>query len=215
MSLPRIAPYPMPRKAPAARAGWTLAPHRSALLVHDMQRYFLDAFAPDREPATTLVDHVGRLVAAARAAGVPVVYTAQPGDQERGARGLLREFWGPGLRATPEHVDIVERLAPRPGDTRLVKWRYSAFQRTDLRERLRAAGRDQLVVTGVYAHLGCLLTAADAFMQDLETFLVADAVADFSEEEHLFALRYAAGRCARVLLTSEALEGWAAMPEAC
>lgn len=212
MALPTIAPYPMPTQVPDSRAPWNLDPARAVLLVHDMQRYFLGAFDAGAEPVVSLLAHLERLLAAARSAGVPVVYTAQPGDQDPGPRGLLADIWGPGLRDVPEQTEIVARVAPVAGDVRLTKWRYSAFQRTDLRERLRALGRDQLVVTGVYAHLGCLLTAADAFMQDVETFFVADAVADFSEAEHRGALEYAAGRCARVLLTSDVLTALRRVP---
>ncbi|MFA7766234.1 isochorismatase family protein [Streptomyces sp. NRRL S-448] len=89
-------------------------------------------------------------------------------------------------------------LAPGPDDTVLTKWKYSAFVRTDLLERLRARGRDQLVITGVYAHIGVLMTVCDAWMQDVQAFVVADAVADFSAREHRMALEWAAGRCAVV-----------------
>lgn len=90
---------------------------------------------------------------------------------------------------------------PRDGDTLLTKWKYSAFVRTDLLERLREQGRDQLVVTGVYAHIGVLMTARYAWMRDVQAFVVADAVADFSEREHRMALEWAAGRCAVVTTT--------------
>ncbi|WP_326827313.1 MULTISPECIES: isochorismatase family protein [unclassified Streptomyces] len=70
--------------------------------------------------------------------------------------------------------------------------RHNAFLRSHLGRMLRSAGRDQLIVCGVYAHLGVLLTAADAFMHDIQPFVVADAVADFSAEEHSMALRWAA-----------------------
>lgn len=53
------------------------------------------------------------------------------------------------------------------------------------------------------AHLGVLLTAADAFMNDIQPFVVADAVADFSAEEHEMALRWAARSA--VVCTTETL----------
>ena len=42
-------------------------------------------------------------------------------------------------------------------------------------------------------------------MRDIQPFMVADALADFSEEEHRIACEYASGRCARVLNTADVL----------
>ncbi len=95
---------------------------------------------------------------------------------------------------------------PEEGDVHLTKWRYSAFQRSDLLERMKEQGRDQLLITGVYAHIGCQTTAVDAFMYDIQPFFVGDALADFSLEYHASALRYVASRCGRALTTEECLE---------
>ena len=72
--------------------------------------------------------------------------------------------------------------------------RYSAFKKTNLLEILNEQGRDQLIICGIYAHIGCLLTACEAFMDGIEPFFVADAVADFSLEHHKQALEYASNR---------------------
>ncbi|MEI1299413.1 phenazine biosynthesis protein PhzD, partial [Pseudomonas aeruginosa] len=84
-------------------------------------------------------------------------------------------------------------------------WRYSAFFHSDLLQRMRAAGRDQLVLCGVYAHVGVLISTVDAYSNDIQPFLVADAIADFSEAHHRMALEYAASRCAMVVTTDEVL----------
>ncbi|MEU6480364.1 isochorismatase family protein [Streptomyces sp. NPDC047017] len=202
--IPTIAPYPLPHAAdlPLNTASWSLDPERAVLLVHDMQHYFLAPFPPSvRAPlvdnARTVREHLAGL-------GCPVFFTAQPGDMSEADRGLLKDFWGPGMRATPADRGIVDALAPRPGDESLTKWRYSAFFRTALLERMRELGRDQLVIVGVYAYVGILATAVEAFSQDIETFLVADAVADFTERHHRLALDYAASRCA-VVTTAKGL----------
>lgn len=200
MALPAIAPYPLPTadELPANRVDWTVDPDRAVLLVHDLQNYFLSAFEDGAQPVTGMLQQVARLKKEAGRAGVPVFYTAQPGGQSAAERGLQQDFWGPGLPDDAEAAAIAPAVAPGPDDTVLTKWKYSAFVRTDLAERMRAAGRDQLVITGVYAHIGVLMTACDAWMQDIQAFLVADAVADFSAREHRMALEYAAGRCAVV-----------------
>ncbi|MDA3645270.1 isochorismatase family protein [Saccharopolyspora indica] len=199
MALPTIAPYrvPQPDELPENRVSWRPDPNRSVLLIHDMERHFVNAFPAEGEPLDQVVPNIALLRETARAAGVPVVYCAQPGGQTPEQRGLQLEWWGPGV-ADPAQEAIIDELAPGDGDVLLTKWRYSAFQRTELRQLLRDWGRDQLIITGIYAHIGCLMTAAEAFQQEVQAFLVADAVADFSAEEHRMALTYAAKRCAVV-----------------
>lgn len=208
MGLPSIAAYPLPTRAelPAARVDWTARRERAALLIHDMQNYFLAPFPADASPIATVIAHVDALRRQAHALGIPVFYTAQEGNQDPRDRGLQRDFWGPGMSTRPEHQDIHPQLAPRDGDFVLHKWRYSAFQRSNLEPLMRARGRDQLIITGIYAHIGCLMTAAEAFQRDIEPFFVADAVADFSRENHDLAVTYAAGRCAVVTTTENLLE---------
>jgi bifunctional isochorismate lyase/aryl carrier protein len=70
---------------------------------------------------------------------------------------------------------------------------------------MRVRGRDQLVVCGIYAHIGCTLTAAEAFQRDIEPFFAADAVADFSREKHMMALNYVAATCAVPMTTDQLL----------
>lgn len=197
MALPTIAPYRVPTESelPDGKVSWTPDAARAVLLVHDMQRYFVSAYEDSVEPLSTVVPNIARLRSRAHKLGMPVVYSAQPGDQSARDRRLLSEFWGPGLSAIEEHESIIPELEPAADDVLLTKWRYSAFQRTDLLRWLHDWERDQLIVTGVYAHMGCLMTACEAFMQDIQAFLVGDAVADFSLDDHRMTLRYAALRC--------------------
>ncbi|MFU6176426.1 isochorismatase family protein [Pseudomonas aeruginosa] len=51
-----------------------------------------------------------------------------------------------------------------------------------------------------------LISTVDAYSNDIQPFLVADAIADFSEAHHRMALEYAASRCAMVVTTDEVLE---------
>ncbi|MFL4496580.1 isochorismatase family protein [Streptomyces sp. VTCC 41912] len=203
MALPAIAPYPLPTpdELPANRVAWTVDPARAVLLVHDLQQHFLGAFAAGRQPVTGLLANSARLLRQCRRLGVPVVYSAQRGGQTPEERGLQLDFWGPGVADDPAALAMPPEVAPEPGDTVLTKWKYSAFVRTELDRLLSESGRDQLVIVGVYAHIGVLMTACDAWMRDVQAFVVADAVADFSRDDHDLALRWAAGRCAVVTTT--------------
>lgn len=205
VGIPTIAPYPLPLSAelPGNVASWSIDDGRAVLLVHDMQRFFLRPL-PECVRAQ-LVRNIEALLGRCRARGVPVAYTAQPGGMTREQRGLLRDFWGPGMRVDPADREVAEPIAPQPQDWLLTKWRYSAFFRSDLLARMREGGRDQLVVCGVYGHVGVLMTAVDAFTHDIQPFVVADAIADFSAEYHRLAVEYAAQRCAVVVCTAEVL----------
>lgn len=210
MALPAISPYPMPSSAelPANRVQWRIDPTRAVLLVHDLQNYFLDAFTQDAAPRGELLHNVGRLKEYCADTGIPVCYSAQPGGQSPTERGLQQDFWGPGLPGGDERaVAIADEVAPGESDLVLTKWKYSAFVRTELADWMAANARDQLVIVGVYAHIGVQATACDAWMRDLQAFVIADAVADFGPEEHRQALRWCAGRAGYVTSTDEVLAG--------
>jgi len=206
MPIPTLSDYPLPEdgQLPSNAAGWQADPRRAALLIHDMQRYFLDFFPAGATIVTHVVERLRVIRDRAHELGIPVFYTAQPGAMTTAQRGLLRDIWGPGMSADPAARQIVPALAPQVFDTVLTKWRYSAFHSTDLAESLSRLGRDQLIVGGVYGHVGVLTTLIEAFSRDIETFLVADAFADFSASDHWMTVRYAAKRCA-VVLTADSL----------
>ncbi|TWI31273.1 isochorismatase family protein [Paracoccus sulfuroxidans] len=205
MSIPTISDYDLPVSTPVkTRANWVPERARAALLVHDMQRYFTRSFNADASPLKPLIANIARLLTFARAAEMPVFFTAQVGNQFRPDRGLQADLWGPGMSATPEHQDILPNLAPVPGDHVLVKHRYSAFQRSNLERLMRARGRDQLIIAGVYAHIGCLATAFEAFQLEIEPFPVIDAQADFTLAEHETAMGMIASTCG-VPMTTEAM----------
>lgn len=211
MSIPRIASYPLPGvdDIPAARVDWVPDASRAVLLIHDLQDYFLGFYDRTRAPVPELLANVRVLRDVCDAVGVPVVYTAQPARQSAQQRGLLQSWWGPGITAHSGQVAVSNEIAPRAQDTVLTKWRYSAFVSSDLQERMQALGRDQLIVCGIYAHIGCQATVLDAFMRDIQPFMVADAVADFSAREHGQALDYVSGRCGVVLTCQACVEALA------
>jgi bifunctional isochorismate lyase / aryl carrier protein len=205
MTIPKQIDYTLASLtlAPPNAVDWSPEPTRGALLIHDMQDYFLRCYPVGGQLRDTLLAHIQELRAACAARGVPVFYSAQPPVTDRRERGLLFDVWGPGLGAQPEAKEIVAALTPSAEDVVIHKHRYSALHRTNLLEKLRALGRDQLWICGVYAHIGCLMTAGDAFMSDVQPFLIGDAVLDFSASYHQLALDYVARRCGAVISTKQ------------
>lgn len=196
-----VSPYFSSRKSSELR----LLPSSSALLVVDMQRYFLDkeshAFIPS---AAKIVDNLRELIAAYRRSSLPVLFTrhALLEDEDPGTMG---RWWGDVLREGNPMSDIVGGLGPIAGEAVVRKTQYSAFVGTALEKVLRGLRVDQLVVTGVQTHLCCESTARDAFMKGFDVFVVLDATASKTEELHVAALRTLAHGFAVPLTTKEVL----------
>lgn len=207
MAIPKLESYALPTAAelPTNKVNWAFEPARAALLIHDMQEYFLNFWGEDSPLVQQVVANIAQLRHYCKSQGIPVFYTAQPNQQSDEDRALLNDMWGPGLNKHPDQQRVVPALAPDEQDQVLVKWRYSAFHRSPLEAILNETGRDQLIICGVYAHIGCLTTATDAFMRNIKPFMVADALADFSREEHMMSLTYTAGRSGRVVMTETLL----------
>lgn len=207
MAIPQLTAYALPAAAdlPDNKVNWAFEPERAALLIHDMQEYFLNFWGENSPMMAQVVANIARLRDYCKQHNIPVYYTAQPKAQSDEDRALLNDMWGPGLTRSPEQQRIVSQLTPDEADTVLVKWRYSAFHRSPLELMLKETGRNQLLITGVYAHIGCMTTATDAFMRDIKPFFIADALADFTRDEHLMSLNYVAGRAGRVVMTDDLL----------
>ena len=194
-----IAPYALPGAECLAynKITWDLNPDRMVLLVHDMQNYWVDLFV-DRAP---LVANVSSLLTAFRDARLPVFFCRGERAKSRFERGLGLTVWGDGL--TAEHVrekdcEILSTLAPRDNEYVIQKPRHSAFFQTELEPTLRKMNRDQVVVCGVFAHHGVMVSCIDGYMRNFQMTMVADALGDYSEPEHRMALQYVAQMCGSV-----------------
>lgn len=115
MSIPKIASYSMPQahEFTPNKTNWPLHTSRAVLLVHDMQQYFLDFYDLTQEPIPELIQNTKALIDAARQSNIPVVYTAQPGNQSPEYRQLLTDFWGPGLKDEPNITQIFPKISPQ------------------------------------------------------------------------------------------------------
>lgn len=205
MTIPKIASYDLPEhhEFPKNRTNWTIEPSKAVLLIHDMQEYFVSYYEADSSPMADILTNIQQLKHIAKQAGIPVVYTAQPANQDPKDRALLTDFWGPGLNG--DHTPVVSTLAPENDDIEYVKWRYSAFKKTPLLDYMKDNQKTQLIISGIYGHIGILSTALDAFMLDVQPFIIGDAIADFSREDHIHTLTYISGRTGSIKTLDKAI----------
>ena len=172
-----------------SRKGIRFSPKGSALLVIDMQRFFLDSSSHAYvSGAPAIVANVEKLLEAYRDRSLPVVFTRHALLRNESA-GAMGRWWGEVLYEDNEMSAITPQLQPLPGETVLRKTRYSSFAKTDLEERLRNLDVSRLLITGVMTHLCCETTARDAFVRDFDVFFVTDGTATKNEDLHVSSLK--------------------------
>jgi ureidoacrylate peracid hydrolase len=205
-------------KTPALQAEW-VSPARTALLVIDIQADFA---APDGAMArkgadmTTIYPAVAQaqaLVAAARAAHVPCIFTraiTAPHLEtvvEREAKARRGDH-APGL--CREGTPGAAFMAPLPLDGELVvtKHRYSIFAGTHLAQQLRERGIDTLVLCGLTTECCIQSSAWDGFERDFHIVIAADAVAAYQPALHQAALAALEMNGAMLVRTTELAAAW-------
>jgi bifunctional isochorismate lyase/aryl carrier protein len=166
----------------ARHADIVFRPERAALLVLDMQEYFLregsHAFIPS---APAILPNIQKLVADFSAHNRPVIFTRHINTDEDA--GMISRWWTDVLRADSPDSAIVPALDTSKGIV-IQKTQYDAFYTTLLEETLRGRGVQQVVVTGVMTHLCCETTARSAFVRGFNVFFCMDGTATYTEEVH-------------------------------
>ena len=173
----------------------SLTPSKSALVVVDMQDYFVKDGMPSCVPGgRAIVPNINRLAQAVRAAKGLVVWiqTEVPADADDWANrreATSPEVWSSRrelLARNGEGFAIFPALDVRPDDPIVIKIRYSAFipHPSELDTLLKERGIDTLLITGVATSTCCDSTARDASMWGLRTIMVSDGNADRTEALH-------------------------------
>jgi nicotinamidase-related amidase len=159
---------------------------RPALLIVDVTYAFTGERSGDGhyplacgESAWDAIDHIARLIDAARSGRVPVIYSRNAPRPTRAEAGGWSSKLSGGQDAPRAH-DIVDEIAPQPGDLVITKSKPSAFFATPLVTWLIQLGVDTVLVAGGSTS-GCVrASAVDAFSYNLNPFVVAEATFDRS-----------------------------------
>ncbi|NJD58378.1 MAG: hypothetical protein C3F13_09145 [Anaerolineales bacterium] len=162
---------------------------RSALLVIDMQNFFLDPASPSFTcGGQAILPNLKTLIQAYRKANLPVIYTRHVHHPDLLDAGIMR-WWWPGMcREGYPESEVHPDLAPQPGEKQVLKHRYSSFYNTDLETILRVMKVEDLVISGIMTNMCCESTARDAYFRDYRVFFLADGTGSITEEMHLASL---------------------------
>jgi nicotinamidase-related amidase len=158
----------------------------AALLVMDVQPEIVDRITDE-----TILEPLGRAIAAARAHGVLVVYVkigfrpsypeVSPHNASFAALAGSGAFLDDSSRVHPA-------IAPQPGDVEVTKKRVSAFAGSDLELVLRSQGIRTMVLSGIATSGVVLSTLRAAADLDFDLIVLADGCRDVDPEVHRFLL---------------------------
>jgi isochorismate hydrolase len=185
-------------------AGQGLRKETAALLVLDMQSYFLrsesHAFVPS---APAIVPGIQRLIESFQRAARPIVFTRHLNTSADA--GQMDKWWKDIIEPQSPDSGIIEELDSANGIV-LHKAQYDAFLGTVLDQTLRSRAVEQVVISGVMTHLCCETTARSAFMRGYEVFFTIDGTATYEAAFHEAALLNLAHGFAVLVLVDEVLE---------
>lgn len=160
----------------------------TALLVIDLQKE--DGFALER--FDQVVANAASILQLARRQGLPIIYTRHvnnaDGQDLAGGEPLDADGRPASYCAGTAAVEVLDALAPQPGDSVIDKPRYSAFYRSTLDAELERRGIRHLVVFGVLTDVCVLSSVFDAYCRDYRISLIADACTATTLAAHYSAL---------------------------
>jgi isochorismate hydrolase len=182
----------------------TFQSSQSALLVLDMQSYFLDAASHAYIPsAGAILNGILQLIDAYFIHQRPIFFSQH--INTAADAGMMSIWWKDLITSTNPLHRIIPEIDLSVG-TLIQKNQYDAFYHTSLDEMLHARGVTQLVICGVMTHLCCETTARSAFMRGFEVFFPVDGTATYNLAYHKASLLNLAHGFASVVLIKDILE---------
>ena len=180
---------------------------RSALIAYDVCRRALTPSDPARRDAMRpVLDAWVRMIATARAAGLPVIYTTPVSRADRADVVLLptdlsAETGVPpltnGIEGTPE-AGFPDEIAPHLEDYVFLKRRPSAFWGTGVAELLHMLRRDTIIIGGGATNRGVETSVREAFNFDLASIVVRECCWGGDAAAHAYSLDKAMKMYARI-----------------
>ena len=181
---------------------------RSALLVIDMQRFFLNPNSPTFTcGGLAIIPSLKRLIQAFRDANRPVIYTRHVHHPDKIDAGIMGWWWEGMCIEGSEESEVHGDIEPLPAEKQVLKHRYSAFYNTGLETVLRCLKVEDLVISGIMTNLCCESTARDAYFRDLRVFFLADGTGTICEEMHIASLMNLAFGFAYITTVDEIVRG--------
>jgi len=185
-------------RAGAFEVALKLQPGKTALLVVDMQRGFLDpGEAMEVPPAREIIPRIRTLIDLFREKRLPVLFTEftyserapllvgqlHPEHREA-APGAPRGFGMPSSACLEGEasVRVTPELAPQLGELVVTKFHYDGFNGTPLDAALRSRGVTHLVLTGTMTDVCVLATVVGGMNREYRMTVVGDATATLSPE---------------------------------
>ena len=193
-------------------------PAKTALIVIDMQKYFLEpGMAAEVPTAREIVPNINKIAASLRAAGGQVAWVVTTFDEDIYENWSVLEqlFSRERCTAMIENLciggkghDLWPELTVKDDDWTIEKSRFSAFINgsSNLEERLKEAGIDTVIITGTLTDVCCESSARDAMMLNFKTIMISDANAAGSDDDHNAALNAMARLFADVISTDQLIE---------
>jgi bifunctional isochorismate lyase/aryl carrier protein len=180
-----------------------LIPECSALLVLDMQRYFLEASSHAYIPsAAAIIPGIKDMIRAYTERGLPIIFTRHINTPQDA--GLMATWWRELITVQNPLGEITSEL-DLSGGAIIHKSQYDAFYTTPLADLLRSRSVTQVVICGVMTHLCCETTARSAFMHGFEVFFTVDGTATYNEAFHRATLLNLAHGFATLVLVNDIL----------
>jgi ureidoacrylate peracid hydrolase len=172
-----------------------LDPEKTALIVIDMQNFFVEEGQPSEVPAARdIVPNINRLAEATRGVGSSVFWVRVTLTEEVFEEWSVfldyRDAGGgetfSGLEAGHHGHALWHKLDVHDTDLVVDKTRFSAFIQgsSELDTILRERGVDTLLIVGTLTNVCCESTARDAMMLNYRSVLVSDANAAVTDFEH-------------------------------